>query len=72
MKWKMLSQRQKSLDCGTIHPFPFLDYSMIMDVSEVLKALADPNRLRILNLLHERKLFAFVTLKQSWNSTSPT
>ena len=29
---------------------------MIMDVSEVLKALADPNRLRILNLLHERTL----------------
>ncbi len=27
-----------------------------MDVSEVLKALADPNRLRILNLLHERTL----------------
>jgi len=29
---------------------------MIMDVSEVLKALADPNRLRILNLLHEKTL----------------
>jgi ArsR family transcriptional regulator len=29
---------------------------MIMDVSEVLKALADPNRIRILNLLHERTL----------------
>ena len=29
---------------------------MLMDVSEVLKALADPNRLRILNLLHERTL----------------
>jgi ArsR family transcriptional regulator len=29
---------------------------MIVDVSEVLKALADPNRLRILNLLHERTL----------------
>jgi ArsR family transcriptional regulator, arsenate/arsenite/antimonite-responsive transcriptional repressor len=29
---------------------------MIMDVSEVLKALADPNRLRILNLLHEQTL----------------
>ena len=29
---------------------------MIMDVSDVLKALADPNRLRILNLLHERTL----------------
>jgi ArsR family transcriptional regulator len=29
---------------------------MIMDVSEVLKALADTNRLRILNLLHERTL----------------
>ncbi len=27
-----------------------------MEVSEVLKALADPNRLRILNLLHERTL----------------
>ncbi len=27
-----------------------------MDVSEVLKALADPNRLRILNLLHEKTL----------------
>ena len=31
---------------------------MIMDVSGVLKALADPNRLRILNLLHERTLCA--------------
>jgi ArsR family transcriptional regulator, arsenate/arsenite/antimonite-responsive transcriptional repressor len=29
---------------------------MIMDVSEVFKALADPNRLRILNLLHEQTL----------------
>jgi ArsR family transcriptional regulator len=29
---------------------------MLMDVSEVLKALADTNRLRILNLLHERTL----------------
>jgi len=29
---------------------------MIMEVSEVLKALADTNRLRILNLLHERTL----------------
>ena len=29
---------------------------MTMDVSEVLKALADPNRLRILNLLHEKTL----------------
>ena len=29
---------------------------MIMDVSEVLKALADPNRLRILNLLEKRTL----------------
>jgi ArsR family transcriptional regulator len=29
---------------------------MIMDVSEVLKALADPNRLRILNLLQEHAL----------------
>ncbi len=29
---------------------------MLMDVSEVLKALADPNRLRILNLLHEKTL----------------
>jgi ArsR family transcriptional regulator, arsenate/arsenite/antimonite-responsive transcriptional repressor len=29
---------------------------MIMDVSEVLKALADTNRIRILNLLHERTL----------------
>jgi len=27
-----------------------------MDVSEVLKALADTNRLRIMNLLHERTL----------------
>ena len=27
-----------------------------MDVSEVLKALADPNRLRIVNLLHDRTL----------------
>jgi len=29
---------------------------MSMDISQVLKALADPNRLRILNLLHERTL----------------
>jgi ArsR family transcriptional regulator, arsenate/arsenite/antimonite-responsive transcriptional repressor len=29
---------------------------MSMDIAEVLKALADPNRLRILNLLHERTL----------------
>jgi ArsR family transcriptional regulator len=29
---------------------------MLMEVSEVLKALADPNRLRILNLLHEKTL----------------
>jgi ArsR family transcriptional regulator, arsenate/arsenite/antimonite-responsive transcriptional repressor len=29
---------------------------MSMDISEVLKALADPNRIRILNLLHERTL----------------
>ncbi len=29
---------------------------MLMEVSEVLKALADPNRLRILNLLHEQTL----------------
>ena len=29
---------------------------MRMDVSEVLKALADPNRLRILNLLYEKTL----------------
>jgi len=29
---------------------------MLMEVSEVLKALADPNRLRILNLLHDRTL----------------
>ena len=29
---------------------------MSMDVSEVLKALADPNRLRILNLLHDQTL----------------
>ncbi len=29
---------------------------MLMDVSEILKALADPNRLRILNLLHEEPL----------------
>jgi ArsR family transcriptional regulator len=29
---------------------------MSMDISLVLKALADPNRLRILNLLHERTL----------------
>lgn len=29
---------------------------MIMEVSEILKALADPNRLRILNLLHEQTL----------------
>ncbi len=29
---------------------------MIMDLTEVLKALADPNRLRILNLLHENTL----------------
>ncbi len=27
-----------------------------MDISQVLKALADPNRLRILNLLHEQTL----------------
>ena len=27
-----------------------------MDVTEILKALADPNRLRILDLLHERTL----------------
>jgi ArsR family transcriptional regulator, arsenate/arsenite/antimonite-responsive transcriptional repressor len=27
-----------------------------MDLSEILKALADPNRLRILNLLHEMTL----------------
>jgi ArsR family transcriptional regulator, arsenate/arsenite/antimonite-responsive transcriptional repressor len=27
-----------------------------MDVAELMKALADPNRLRILNLLHERTL----------------
>ncbi len=33
-----------------------LYYCMSMDISEVLKALADPNRLRILNLLHERTL----------------
>ena len=33
-----------------------LYYSMLMDVSEVLKALADPNRLRILNLLHDQTL----------------
>lgn len=31
-------------------------YYMLMDVSEILKALADPNRLRILNLLHEKTL----------------
>jgi ArsR family transcriptional regulator len=29
---------------------------MSMDISEVLKALADKNRIRILNLLHERTL----------------
>jgi ArsR family transcriptional regulator, arsenate/arsenite/antimonite-responsive transcriptional repressor len=29
---------------------------MSMDISEVLKALADTNRMRILNLLHERTL----------------
>jgi len=29
---------------------------MIMDVSEVMKALSDLNRLRILNLLHEKTL----------------
>ena len=29
---------------------------MSMDVSETLKALADTNRLRILNLLHEETL----------------
>jgi ArsR family transcriptional regulator, arsenate/arsenite/antimonite-responsive transcriptional repressor len=29
---------------------------MLMDVSEVLKALADTNRLRILNLLHDQTL----------------
>lgn len=29
---------------------------MSMDISEVLKALADTNRLRILNLLHEQTL----------------
>ena len=29
---------------------------MSMDISEVLKALADTNRIRILNLLHERTL----------------
>ncbi len=29
---------------------------MSMDISHVLKAVADPNRLRILNLLHERTL----------------
>lgn len=29
---------------------------MLMQVSELLKALADTNRLRILNLLHERRL----------------
>lgn len=33
-----------------------LRYCMSMDVSEVLKALADPNRLRMLNLLHEHAL----------------
>ena len=31
--------------------FTKLDYSRLMDVSETLKAIADPNRLRILNLL---------------------
>jgi DNA-binding transcriptional ArsR family regulator len=29
---------------------------MSMDISEVLKALADQNRIRILNLLHDRTL----------------
>ncbi len=29
---------------------------MLMEVSEILKALADTNRLRILNLLHEQTL----------------
>jgi ArsR family transcriptional regulator len=29
---------------------------MSMDISEVLKAIADPNRLRILNLLHDQTL----------------
>jgi ArsR family transcriptional regulator, arsenate/arsenite/antimonite-responsive transcriptional repressor len=29
---------------------------MSMDISDVLKALADPNRLRILNLLHDQTL----------------
>jgi ArsR family transcriptional regulator len=29
---------------------------MSMDISQVLKALSDPNRLRILNLLHEQTL----------------
>jgi ArsR family transcriptional regulator len=31
-------------------------YSMLMDVSDVLKALADTNRLRILNLLQDQTL----------------
>ncbi len=35
---------------------PVLYYCMSMDISEVLKALADTNRLRILNLLHEQTL----------------
>jgi ArsR family transcriptional regulator, arsenate/arsenite/antimonite-responsive transcriptional repressor len=29
---------------------------MIIDVADLMKALADPNRLRILNLLHEKTL----------------
>jgi ArsR family transcriptional regulator len=31
-------------------------YCMSMDISDVLKALADPNRLRIMNLLNDRTL----------------
>ena len=31
-------------------------YHMIMELTDVLKALADSNRLRILNLLHEKTL----------------
>jgi len=41
--------------CGLVADLR-LYYRMIMEIDEILKALADPNRLRILNLLQGRTL----------------
>ena len=49
------AQRSGSVP-GDVARAPSLYYSLLMDTAELMKALADPNRLRILNLLHEKTL----------------